>query len=187
MLYEVITSQITALIIFPFFSKKYTRKQLYSAASILILAGYLLFFFSPMNMLFLGTAGIMMFVGQAFIQLLMLVFLADTVEYGEWKLGKRNESVTFAIQPFINKIGGAIASGIVGWTLIQSGINSLSEGEAATPQGLTLMKSAMLILPLITILLSYVIYRMKFKLDKETYDSIVADLEDRRKERNNFV
>ncbi len=173
-------SQISALIIFPLFSKKYTRKQLYSAASILILAGYILFFVSPMNMLFLGTAGVMMFVGQAFIQLLMLVFLADTVEYGEWKLGRRNESVTFAIQPFINKIGGAIASGIVGMTLIISGINSLEEGAAPAALGLTFMKIMMLIFPMITILLSYVVYRWKFKLDKETYDTIVSELEVRR-------
>ena len=58
-----------------------------------------------MNMLFIGTAGILMFLGQAFIQILMLMFLADTVEYGQWKLGKRNESVTFSLQPFINKMG----------------------------------------------------------------------------------
>ena len=47
-----------------------------------------------MNMLFIGIAGILLFVGQAFIQILMLMFLADTIEYGHYKLGKRNESVT---------------------------------------------------------------------------------------------
>ena len=79
----------------------------------LVVLGYLTFFFAPMNMIFIGAAGVLIFVGQAFIQLLMLMFLADTIEYGQWKTGKRNESVTFSIQPLINKIGGAIASGIV--------------------------------------------------------------------------
>lgn len=46
-------------------------------------------------------------------QLLMLMFLTDTVEYGQWKLGHRNESITFSVQPFIYKIGGAIGNGIV--------------------------------------------------------------------------
>ena len=46
-------------------------------------------------MLFIGIAGVLLFVGQAFIQLMMLMFLADTVEYGFWKSGRRNDSVTF--------------------------------------------------------------------------------------------
>ena len=43
------------------------------------------------------------FIGQAFIQLLMLMFLEDTIEYGQWKNGKRSESITLSVQPLINK------------------------------------------------------------------------------------
>ena len=64
---------------------------------------------------------------------------------------RRNESITFSVQPFINKIGGAIANGIVGVTLIVSGINAASTPEDVTDSGLLLMKLAMLILPLIFI------------------------------------
>lgn len=172
-------SQLVALIVFPLFSKKYNRKTLYTAATVLVLLGYLVFFFSPMNMIFIGTAGILLFVGQAFIQLLMLMFLADTVEYGQWKLGKRNESVTFALQPFINKIGGAIASGIVGITIIISGINEAKTAADVTPEGLLTMKIAMLILPLFFILAGYIIYRFKYKIDSTTYKNILKDLVDR--------
>lgn len=172
-------SQLLALGIFPVFSKRFTRRQLYGAATVLVIGGYLVFFFSPMNMIPLGVAGVLLFVGEAFIQLLMLMFLADTVEYGQWKLGKRNESITFSVQPFINKIGGAISSGIVGVTLIISGINSAAAPEDVTQSGLITMKSAMLILPLITILAGYLIYRWKFKIDKELYDKIVAELRER--------
>ena len=79
----------------------------------MVVVGYFLFFAAPMNMLWLGFAGMLIFVGQAFIEMLMLMFLSDSIEYGQWKLGKRNESVTLTVQPFINKIGGAIASGIL--------------------------------------------------------------------------
>ena len=120
-----------------------------------------------------------MFFGQAFIQLLMLMFLADTVEYGQWKLGKRNESVTFALQPFINKIGGAIASGIVLATAIISGINSAETVNDVTNQGLWIMKIAMLIIPLIFILAGYVVYRTKFKIDEKMFKEILSDLEER--------
>ena len=116
-------SQLTALAVFPKFSAKYSRKQLYAFSTALVLAGYALFFFSPMNMIYIGVAGVLIFVGQAFIQLMMLMFLSDTIEYGQWKLGKRNESVTLSIQPLLNKLGGAVSTGIVGYTLVISGIN----------------------------------------------------------------
>ncbi len=169
-------SQLLALTIFPVFSKRYSRKQLYGFATVLVVLGYIVFFLSPMNMIYIGIAGVLIFIGQAFIQLLMLVFLADTVEYGQWKLGRRNESITFSVQPFINKIGGAIASGIVGATLIISGINSAATPDDVTETGLTIMKIAMLILPLISIAAGYVVYRLKFKIDKEMFDRIVKEL-----------
>ena len=169
-------SQLAALSVFPLLSKKYSRKALYAFATVLVVVGYIIFFFSPMNMIFIGTAGIFLFIGEAFIQLLMLMFLTDTVEYGQWKLGRRNESITFSVQPFINKIGGAIANGIVGVTLIISGINAAVTPDDVTESGLLLMKLSMLILPLIFIVLGYVIYRKKFKIDKQMFDKIISDL-----------
>ena len=172
-------SQIAALAVFPLFSRRFSRKSLYTAATVLVVFGYLIFFFSPMNMLFIGTAGILMFLGQAFIQILMLMFLADTVEYGQWKLGKRNESVTFSLQPFINKMGGAIASGIVGATVFISGINDALTPADVTAQGLLIMKFAMLILPLVFILVGYLVYRYKYTIDTVIYQKILQDLQER--------
>lgn len=172
-------SQLAALAVFPLFSKKFSRKSLYTFSTVLIVVGYLIFFLAPMKMLYIGAAGILLFVGEAFIQLLMLMFLTDTVEYGQWKLGSRNESITFSVQPFINKIGGAIASGIVLITLILSGINAAETPDDVTDKGLFMMKFSMLILPIIFIVIGYIIYRKKFKIDKEMFDKILADLTDR--------
>ena len=172
-------SQITALAVFPFFSKRFPRKKLYAYSTGLVVIGYITFFFSPMKMLFIGASGIFLFVGQAFIQILMLMFLADTIEYGQWKLGKRNESVTFSLQPFINKMGGAIAGAVVNATIILSGINRATSAADVTAEGLLMMKFSMLIFPLICILLGYVVYKYKFKIDSEMYTKIMKDLESR--------
>ncbi len=179
-------TQIIALSLFPLFSKRWNRKTLYTGATIFVVVGYILFFLSPMNIIPIGVAGILIFFGQAFIQLLMLMFLADSIEYGQWKLGKRNESITFSLQPFINKMGGAIASGILGLTLIFSGINEAEQiGEAAdsvklvTEQGLLMLKISMLIIPLVFILVGYLVYFFKYKIDKEFYEKIVSELRQR--------
>ncbi len=171
--------QILGLSVFPLFSKRFTRKQLYTGGTILVVAGYLMFFFSPMDMLYLGIAGVLLFLGQSFIQILMLMFLADSIEYGQWKLGRRNESVTFAIQPFINKMGGAISSGIVGLTVVFSGMSTAESAADMTSEGLLIMKSAMLFIPLIFIVAGYIIYMKKYKIDKAMFDKIIADLKER--------
>ena len=51
-------SQIIALAVFPLFSKKFSRKILYAGATGFVVAGYIIFFFSPMDMRFIGAAGV---------------------------------------------------------------------------------------------------------------------------------
>ncbi len=169
-------SQLGALSVFNLFSKRFTRRQLYTFATALVVLGYIIFFAAPERMAFIGPAGVLIFVGEAFIQLLMLMFLADTVEYGQWKLGRRNESITFSVQPFINKIGAALATGIVMATTVLSGINAAVTPDDVTAGGLLLMKFAMLILPLICIVAGYLIYLFKYKIDREMFARIISDL-----------
>jgi len=173
-------SQLTALATFQLFSKKFDRKTLYTGAIISMTAGYLLFFFAPVStMLFIGIAGVLIFFGQSFIQLLMTMFLADSVDYGHWKLGKRNDSITFSLQPLINKIGGAVGSGVVSVVIIISGIKAANTAADVTPSGLLMMKVAMLIFPLLCFAGSYLIYRMKYKIDSKFYKQILSDLQER--------
>ncbi len=107
-------AQLIGYVTFPALAKRMRRRTLYTLATALILAGYVVFFVSPMNMVFIGLAGLLLFLGQSWVTMLMLVFLTDTIEYGQWKLGRRNVAVTFALQPFINKVGAALCAGTDG-------------------------------------------------------------------------
>jgi melibiose permease/lactose/raffinose/galactose permease len=171
-------AQIAALLIFPLFSKKFNRKQLYTGATVLVVLGYLVFLFAENSLALIAVCALLLFVGQAFIQLLMLMFLADTIEYGQWKLGKRNESVTFSIQPLINKLGGALATALVSIGVVLSGIKTGDvAAETIDAAGKTVVKGAMFIIPLVFIVVGYIIYRKKYKLDEKRYGEIVAELE----------
>ncbi len=188
-------AQLTALSVFPLFRKKFTRKQLYTGSMIAVAVSYAIFFLSFEWLPLIVIAGLGLFFAQAFIQLLMLLFLADAVEYGEWKLGKRNEAASFAVQPFINQFGGAISKGIVSFTLIISGLNMIAneiglypdrEAEIISgiePSSIWIMKISMMILPLICILVGFILYQKKFKIDEEMYATIVSDLEKRNAEK----
>ena len=173
-------AQLAALGIFPLFSKRFNRRQLYTGATVLVIAGYAVFAFAEVSIVLVALAAIFLFVGQAFIQLLMLMFLADTIEYGQWKLGKRNESVTFSIQPLVNKLGGALSTGLVSITLVLSGIKAGDVSAVSIDAGGQLaVKLAMFLIPLIFIVAGYVIYRKKYKLDEKRYGEIVSELEAR--------
>ena len=191
-------AQLTALMVFPLFRKKFTRKQLYTGSMIAVTISYIVFFLSFEILPLVLIAALGLFFAQAFIQLLMLLFLADTVEYGEWKLGKRNEAANFAVQPFINQFGGAISKGLVSFTLIISGINAIAkdianagENEDLVSQlinsvpgsSIWIMKISMMILPLICILIGFILYNKKFKLDEKMYAEIIHDLEVRNSEK----
>ena len=182
-------AQLSALSLFPLFRKKFTRKQLYTGSMIAVTVSYIIFFLSFEWLPLIVIAGLGLFFAQAFIQLLMLLFLADAVEYGEWKLGKRNEAASFAVQPFINQFGGAVSKGVVSFTLIISGLNMIAneiglypDREAEIVAGIPdssiwIMKISMMILPLICILVGFILYQKKFKIDEKLYAEIVSDLE----------
>ena len=188
-------AQLTALSVFPLFRKKFTRKQLYTGSMIAVTVSYIIFFLSFEWLPLIVLAGLGLFFAQAFIQLLMLLFLADAVEYGEWKLGKRNEAASFAVQPFINQFGGAVSKGIVSFTLIISGINAISQSlvgdklidaeyimNNTSDTSVWIMKISMMILPLVCILLGFYLYQKKFKIDEKMYAQICKDLEERNKQ-----
>ena len=189
-------AQLTALSVFPKFSERFTRRQLYFGAMLAVVISYVAFFFSFEKLPIIVLAGLVLFFAQAFIQLLMLLFLADAVEYGQWKLGRRNESVSFAVQPFINKLGGAVGTGVVTFTLILSGINDVSlqvaELDPVTqaaqiaalingiaPGQIWTLKAFMMLLPLACILVGFIIYYKNFKIDETLYAQIISDLEKR--------
>jgi melibiose permease/lactose/raffinose/galactose permease len=199
-------SQLTALIIFPKLMHYMTRKKLFTISVIMVVIGYLIFmsagyFLLPLNMVTIGIAGLILFSGQGFIQVLVLVMLADTIEYGQWKLGTRNESIIFAINPFVTKLATSVQVFVVSLTLAASGlneyvINPLTEARRTNPnmtteqarqmiaanvnpEMLLNLRIAMIITPLVLIVISYLIYRWKYRIDAKMYAQITHDLEAR--------
>ena len=178
-------AQLAALMVFPLFSGKFDRRQLYTGATVLVIVGYAVFFFAEHSIVLIAAAAILMFVGQAFIQLLMLMFLADTIEYGQWKLGRRSESITFSIQPLVNKIGGALSTGLISVSIILAGIKTRGSDVAAASidaSGKLTIKFAMLVIPVVMIVAGYAIYLKKYKISKDFYEHILRDIEARTKE-----
>ncbi len=172
-------SQIFALLLFPLFSKRFGRKTMYGIGTCLVSAGYLVIFFAK-TMPIISIGGVLTFFGEGFIQMLMLMFIADCVEYGELKFGKRNDSITLSVQPFVYKMSGALAAGFVGLTVIICKLNDATGPADVSASSTFIFKCIMLIVPLFIIVLGYIIYRRKFIIDEEKYAEIIEKLHQQR-------
>ena len=171
-------AQLSALSVFPLFSKRFSRKKLYFGATVLVILGYVVFFFSPMHMVPIGIAGLLMFIGQAFIQLLMLMFLADTIEYGQWKLGRRNEAITFPSAPH-QQAGRGHRQRHRGRDPDRLGHQQRGDRRGCDPGGHPADEVRHARASLAAILLGYWVYFKKFRIDERFYQQMLEDLRER--------
>lgn len=169
-------SQLTSIGSFPYLSKIFGRKKMYLVGTILVTLGYIVFGLFE-NLFTVSAGGVLIFAGEGFIQILMLMFIADCVEYGQWKSGKRNDSITLSIQPFITKLGSAVAAGVVGLTVVITRLKDKTGPMDLSSSDILFFKNAMITLPLILIIISYIIYSKKFIIDEKKFNEIVKDLE----------
>jgi len=106
----------------------------------------------------------------------LYAFVADAIEYGEWKTGIRAEGLLFSAASFGQKIGTGISLAVIGWTLHLSGY--VPEAPVQAASALSAITGLFIIVPLagyalVAILLIF------YRLDKE-YPQIITDLRKRK-------
>jgi GPH family glycoside/pentoside/hexuronide:cation symporter len=105
------------------------------------------------------------------------IFIADSVEYGEWKTGIRLDGLTYSAYSFATKCAPGIAGGIIGYALAFFKYQETEAVQSAeTLQGFWIM---MFVVPLILAVLEYIVMCL-YDLDEKKYAEIVASLEARR-------
>ena len=66
--------------------------------------------FAPHNVVLTSISGVIVKLGTGLELGCATVFLADVVDYGEFKLGTRNEGVVFSLQTLIVKFTAALTA-----------------------------------------------------------------------------
>jgi len=118
-------------------AKRFTRKQLMTYSVIALIFGYAVilllgwFDFLPINVVLVCLFGAFVFSGQAIFYMVLIVNMANTIEYNQFKTGNRNEAVIFALRPFVAKFGSAIEQGIFAVVLLASGVYMMSQNVSA--------------------------------------------------------
>ena len=164
-------AEIAGLFIYPKMVHKFSRAMVYVAACVTPVVGLVLLWVTgyvlPQNVILTAAAGILVKFGSGLQVGSATVILADVVDYGEYKFGTRNESVTFSIQTLMVKFSSAIGALLTGAALDLTGYVPNAEQSAGTLMG---MRIIMVVIPVIFTIISYFIYKKFFKLTGEYYE-----------------
>lgn len=161
--------------------KKYGKRNIGLIGSIISLIAHLMIFLNATNAAWLIVCSLFKGVGQAALTGTIFAMVADTIEYGQWKTGKRVEGMLYSSTTFGAKvgagIGGAAALAIIG----AAGYDGLAAVQSAS--ALAAIKQVYLVIPIPFLVLVPVFYAL-YKLDK-IYPTVMKELEQRENKNSN--
>ncbi|WP_303188549.1 MFS transporter [uncultured Clostridium sp.] len=126
--------------------------------------------YSSLKMMLVINAFMGLAEGAANISLASMV--ADCVEYGEWKTGKRSEGMIFSSNIFKTKLASAIGGALCGYALAFFGYEANVAQTVNTLNGIHIMYS---IIPGIIAVCSIISLR-RYNLTEKEYEAILEDL-----------
>src|SRR5699024_11979624 len=98
--------------------KRMSRKQFFTCCLVVMLCAMGIFAFAGSNLPLVLLAASLFGFPQQMVFLIVLMIITDSVEYGQLKLGHRDESLALSVRPLIDKFGGAVSNGVVGQFVI---------------------------------------------------------------------
>lgn len=181
----LVNSGIALLItpVIPWIIKKLGKKTVFQWCGIFTIIGGVALAFVPtgaivLALVFLAVKGI----GASLINTVMFGLEADTVEFGEWKSGKRSEGATYAIFSFTRKVTQSIGGAVGAWALAIGGYLSASASNPNPVQpesAIFAIKFTIGILPAICAAIAMLIF-WKYPLTDKLFGSIRDENEARK-------
>ncbi|MBQ5952009.1 MAG: MFS transporter [Lachnospiraceae bacterium] len=181
---------LSMMAFYPLLRKKFSSLQIFYICLGMAIAGYVvllgLAFTNMSNVFLLFIPGFLIFAANGMLTVITTVFLANTVDYGELKNGRRDESVIFSMQTFVVKLASGVAALI---TTICLAVNKLQAGtevseadklvdwsvgvSAASKAGL---RMTMTIIPIIGLFVALLWFRKRFILNDQKVEEIGRQL-----------
>ena len=190
---------LSMMAFYPLLRKKYTSLQIFYICLAMAIIGYavlLVLAFTSMSSVFLlFIPAFFIFAANGMLTVITTVFLANTVDYGELKNDRRDESVIFSMQTFVVKLASGVAALVASICLsinhLQAG-TEVSEADklvdwslgvsAASKAGL---RMTMTIIPVIGLTVAYFYFKKRFTLTDERVHEIAAQVKAKREAGNN--
>lgn len=173
------------MLLYPLLRRKLSNTGVFTLSLVLALGGYGLLLALCLaglsgNLIALCVPGVVVFACNGMLSVLTTLFLSNSVDYGQLKTGRREESVIFSMQTFVVKAASGVAVFLTGIGLDLIGLvgdteetGAVAAQSAGTLLGLRLM---MTVLPMLVLLAALLLFRRKFILTDEKAAEISRQL-----------
>lgn len=145
-------------------------------------AGTMVRVFFPYNLVITMIFGSFATFGTIPLMAVGGVMVNNTVEYGQWKHGKRIVGMANSATGFASKISGGLGAAMIGWILAAGDYNS--ELAAQSQSAINSILTVSIYIPGIMLVLIYIVLRF-YDLDNK-YPQIIKELEERN-QRSNYT
>lgn len=165
---------LSMMIFFPLIRKFLSAIRVFYVSFAMAVGGYavlLIFMLLKITSIFaLFFPAFFIFTAFGMLTVLTTVFLANTVDYGEWKNHRRDESVIFSMQTFVVKLASGVAALIASICLTLSHLSSdTSAADTAVQASSSVLglRLTMTVLPMFGMLAAVLYFHKKYVLTEE--------------------
>ena len=185
---------LSMMAFYPLLRKKFTSLQIFYICLGMAVCGYavlLALAFTNMSSVFiLFLPAFFIFSANGMLTVITTVFLANTVDYGELKNNRRDESVIFSMQTFVVKLASGVAALVASICLsvnrLQSG-TEVSEADKLVDWSLgvglaqkTGLRMTMAVIPIVGLIIAFFWFRKHYILTDKKVEEIAAEGKQRR-------
>lgn len=176
------------MLFFPLLRKFLSTIQVFYVSFASAIIGYavllILMFQSMSNLYLLFIPAFFIFAANGMLSVLTTVFLANTVDYGELKNNRRDESVIFSMQTFVVKLASGVAALVASICLSVCNLsNDTSETAAVATAGagsVVGLRMTMTLLPIVGLLIAVFVFHKHYILNEQKVEEIAAEVKKRR-------
>ncbi len=169
---------ILGAMIAPNFIRKWGKRNITLAGSILAVGSHLLILMNPHNFQWMFVVTLIRSVGVSQLNATIFGMIGDVVEYGAWKNGFRQESLIFGGGSLGFKVGTGITSALITGLMTSSGYISSTAADVVQPQSAIAAIEKIYIFGPVIIWVAAIVLLLVYQLDKEL-PGIMKDLEKR--------
>ena len=190
---------IAMMAFFPLLRKAFNTLKIFYICVFSAIGGYIILLAMALS----GTKNVFPFFVPGFfimgavgiLNVIVTIFLANTVDYGEYKNKRRDESVIFSMQTFVVKLASGIAALVASICLTVFNIQENSDSEMTfqslldkvedlknnvvekiDSSAVTGLRMVMTMTPIFVLIVALIVFRAKYKLTDEKLEEISNEI-----------
>ncbi|MFG6355295.1 MAG: glycoside-pentoside-hexuronide (GPH):cation symporter [Acetatifactor sp.] len=176
---------LSMMLLFPLLRRFMSSIKVFYVSFGMAIAGYAtllcLMFINLQGVYMLFIPAFFIFAANGILNVLTTVFLANTVDYGELKNDRRDESMIFSMQTFVVKLASGAAALVASLALSLCNISRDTESDVPVAGGNVVgLRMTMTLIPIVGLLVAVFYFHKKYLLSEQKVEEIAAQVRERR-------